>query len=87
MIEHEAARNVWAGQKMTWTVVVRHDGGWRMDYDETLRRGVISSPDGREVAVVEIPVAGGAVTDRLIATVVGWIDDNAERLGLPPLDA
>lgn len=85
-IEHESARNVWAGQKVTWTTVVRHDSGWQLDYDETLRHGVITTPDGQQVAVIEIPAAGGAITDRLIATLVGWIDDNAARLGQPSLE-
>ena len=72
--------------RSTWTTVIEHASGWRLEYDETTRRYALFAPHADEPEVIrELTLGSGEVALRLIDAAVEMIQDNAADRGLPGL--
>jgi hypothetical protein len=83
-VTFESGRNVVVAQS-SWTTVMEHPSGWRIEYDEADRTGVLLAPAGDPVHTVEVLPGTADSLDFLIEIATDWTTVHAAARGLPPL--
>jgi hypothetical protein len=84
-VTFESGRNVVVAQS-SWTTVLQHPSGWRTEYDEADRVGVLIAPTGDPVHTIEVPPGTPDVLGRLIEIATDWATLHASERGLPSLE-
>lgn len=83
-VRHESSKNVLLSGPTVWSLICEHESGWKIVHEEFADSAVIYTPDGEIAAAVpEKPHSPNS--SRMIAAVTLWVEQNADRFGLPHL--